>query len=391
MNYPQPNLIWIPANNANFMVGRNGTPVRKIAFHHVVGTAESAVSKFQQPVQVSAHFIVGHDRIYCMVDTDDTAYCNGNWASNLESVCIEHEGTWLNGFRDEGVIANSANLVAWLRSLYPSASPIRHRDVMATQCPGDLPVEEIWNRATTLLNPPAPTPPPQAEWLTNRKTYPKTMYVQVANTQLWNLNNPSVPADGRVFPVNTQISIGSKTTVGAQTFYITEYSTGKNIAAGYREADLSVTPYSQPQQPPAPGPVVPAPEPTPPPPNPPAIPPAPTPVDPTPTPSNPPTPPANEGDNPEPPTVPQPNPSWKDYGTSLIRTYVPYGVGLVVTWLASRGIHISPEDQVKIIGGGTFLVGSAYYAVVRWIERKFPKAGVLLGKAKSPDYSVTAK
>lgn len=258
MSYPQPNLVWIPANSANFMTGRQGTPVRHIAFHHVVGPATSAVTKFQQPVQVSAHFIVASDRIYCMVDTDDTAYCNGVWASNLESVCIEHEGDWRNGFRSEGVIQQSAILVAWLRSLYPTATPIRHRDVMATACPGDLPVEEIWNRATDLLTPPKPVPT-TPEWLKNRTGYTKTMYVQIGNTQLWNLENPTVPADARTFPVNTEIKIASKTTVGGVDYLITEYSTNNNVPAGYRATDLATTPYKAPEQPPTPPPVIPPP------------------------------------------------------------------------------------------------------------------------------------
>lgn len=251
MALPQPDLIWIPANAANFMYGRQGTPVRKIAFHHVVGSAASAVSKFQQPVQVSAHFVVASDRIYCMVDTDNTAYCNGNWSSNLESVTIEHEGTWLNGFRDEGVIANSAQLVAWLRSLYPAATPIRHRDVMATACPGDLPVEEIWDRASQILNPPAPVlVDTRPEWLKNRRTNPAIKYANKGNVQLWNLDNPSVPADDRLFAVNQQFNIGSVTNVGGRDYFITAYSTDKNVAAGFRFEDLSDTEYTVPEQPP---------------------------------------------------------------------------------------------------------------------------------------------
>lgn len=145
----------------NYTPGRAGTPVRHITFHHVVGPASSALTRFDDPSQqVSAHFVVGHDAIYCCVNTDDTAWCNGVWASNLESVTIEHEGDWRNGFRDENVLANSARLVAWLRTLYPSATPNRHRDIMPTICPGDLPVEEIWDRATAILNPPAPAPAP---------------------------------------------------------------------------------------------------------------------------------------------------------------------------------------------------------------------------------------
>lgn len=247
--YPQPDIEFIPANSANYMLGRSGTPVRVIAFHHVVGSAQSALNRFAQPVQVSAHFIVGANKIYCSVDTDNTAYSNGDWASNLESVSIEHEGTWLNGFRDQRVLDNSARLVAWLRGLYPEAEPIRHRDVYPTACPGELPVEEIWDKASELINPPKPVPV-APEWLTNRKAYVKTMYAQVGGVQLWNLDNPAVPADSRVFPVNQEFKIGSKTSVGGVDYYITEYSTGKNIAAGYKVSQLDLKPYKAPEQPP---------------------------------------------------------------------------------------------------------------------------------------------
>lgn len=256
MSYPQPNLINVVANRANYMTGRQGKAVKKITFHHVVGSAASAVSKFQSPVQVSAHFVVASDRIYCMVNTDDTAYTNGVWSSNLESVTIEHEGTWLNGYRNEGVINQSANLVAWLRSLYPNATPNRHRDIKATACPGQLPVEEIWNRASLLLNPPAPTPPQQPEWLKNRTPYVKTMYAQRGNVQLWNLDNPAVPADARTFAVNTSFDIRSKTTISGAVYYITKWSTDHNTPAGYKEADLADKPYAEPEKPPIPPPVV---------------------------------------------------------------------------------------------------------------------------------------
>jgi len=145
----------------NYTPGRAGTPVRHITFHHIVGPVSSAVTRFSDPAQqVSTHFAVGSENVYCFVNTDDTAWGNGVWASNLESISIEHEGDWRNGYRNEAVLANSARLVAWLRSLYPDATPNRHRDIMATACPGDLPVEEIWARASNILNPTPPPPPP---------------------------------------------------------------------------------------------------------------------------------------------------------------------------------------------------------------------------------------
>lgn len=256
--YPQPDLVWTPANSANFMVGRNGTPVRYITFHHAVGPATYVVSKAQSNVQFSAHFAPASDRIYCMVDTDNTSYCNNNWASNLESVTIEHEGDWRNGFRSQGVIDQSANLVAWLRSLYPGIQYQRHNQVSSTACPCDLPVEEIWNKASDLLNPPKPVPT-TPEWLQNRTPNATVMYANKGNIQLWKLDAANTPADARLFPLNQEFSIGSKTTVNGAVYYITQYSTDKNVAAGYRAEDLSPTKYVAPVQPPTP------PTPTPPP------------------------------------------------------------------------------------------------------------------------------
>lgn len=158
----------------NYTEGRQGTPVRHITFHHVVGSAQSAINRFLNPAQqVSAHFIVAPDRVICMVNTDDTAWCNGNWSSNLESVTIEHEGDWRNGFRNEATINNSARLVAWLRTLYPTATPTRHRDIIATACPGDLPVEEIWNKATEILFP-KPAPVIETHQITETQSVPFT-------------------------------------------------------------------------------------------------------------------------------------------------------------------------------------------------------------------------
>lgn len=242
MSVAQPPLNWIPS--PSYTPGRQGTPVRHITFHHAVGSAESAVARFQNVAQqVSSHFIVSPTQIYCMVDTDDTAYTNGVWASNLESVTIEHAGDWRNGFRDDNVIARSAILVAWLRTLYPDATFNRHRDVYPTQCCGDLPVEEIWAKAGQIINPPAPAQP---EWLVNRTPLAIKKYVQHDNTQLWSLTNTNNVADSRVFKTNDAIDIGSQTTVGTQKYFITAYSTSKNVAAGYKAEDLADIPYTPP-------------------------------------------------------------------------------------------------------------------------------------------------
>lgn len=73
---------------------------------------------------------------------------------------------------------------------------------------------------------------------------------------------------------------------------------------------------------------------------------------------------------------------------SLIRTYVPIGVGVLVTFLA-RKLHIVIDEQTSasltLALGGVAM--AAYYTLVRWAERRFPELGWLLGLAKQPAYS----
>lgn len=228
----------------NYTEGRFGTPVRRIAFHHVVGTAASAVSKFKNSAsQTSSHFVVASNKIYCCVDTDNTAWTNGNWDSNLESVTIEHEGDWRFGFRDDGVINQSAILVAWLRTLYPNATPIRHRDVFSTACPGDLPVEEIWNRATQILNPPkppAPITPPAAKLTIN--DVQNRLVVTTRDASLWDLSFTSwdQAKSIKTLPKGTELEISAIAThpLGGQ-YYLTEYSYAKGINNGVNVKDCT--------------------------------------------------------------------------------------------------------------------------------------------------------
>jgi len=74
-----------------------------------------------------------------------------------------------------------------------------------------------------------------------------------------------------------------------------------------------------------------------------------------------------------------------DYGRSLIRTFVPLLVGSVVTWLAARNVNL---DASAIIPAVDAFVAGAYYALVRWAESRWPKAGWLLGATGAPAYSV---
>lgn len=78
----------------------------------------------------------------------------------------------------------------------------------------------------------------------------------------------------------------------------------------------------------------------------------------------------------------------KDLFDSLVRTYVPWIVGVILGWLVSLGIPLDPEVEAQltivIMGATTFV----WYALVRIFEVYVsPKFGWLLGLGKAPEYT----
>jgi hypothetical protein len=78
----------------------------------------------------------------------------------------------------------------------------------------------------------------------------------------------------------------------------------------------------------------------------------------------------------------------RDAVASVLRTYVPIGVGLVLTLLARKlDIVIDDSLSTSLTTGLAALVAAVYYAGVRLLEARFPKLGWLLGFAVPPQYS----
>ena len=234
----------------NFTGGRQGLAPRFITFHHIVGSMESANSRFQNASQqVSTHFAVGERGVWQFVDTDNTAWGNGNWNSNLESISIEHEGDWRFGYYNAGCLEQSAQLIALLRKTHPSIVGYNiHRDVSlsGTVCPGDLPFANIWNRSTQIMNPPAPTPPPvtppptpvpglQVTDVQNR------LVVTNKDCNLWDLSFTTWAGTKsvKVLPRGTQIEVSATAKHGlGGIYYLSEYSFSKGIMNGINSADV---------------------------------------------------------------------------------------------------------------------------------------------------------
>lgn len=259
MAVPRPNIRWRGAHPNNFTVGRQGVSRDgRETFHHVVGTRESAVIVFNQPSRgASSHFVVGGDIIDQCVAIENTAWCDGNWESNLRTISVEHEGGWNgNSPYSDQMYEQAAHLTAWLRENYGVNRYIRHRDVSlkSTACPGGLDVERIWNRSQQIINS-YNQPPAQPEWLRNRREIPiKTVYAQQDNTYVNRMDaNIGSPADARRFPLNQSFEIKGETVAGGIPFWITTSSFNTNTPNGIAKGDVKDTPFVPPvPQPPTP-------------------------------------------------------------------------------------------------------------------------------------------
>lgn len=79
-----------------------------------------------------------------------------------------------------------------------------------------------------------------------------------------------------------------------------------------------------------------------------------------------------------------------DFVVSLIRTWVPYAVGAVITFLAAKlGVVIDEETSANATLTMVGIVTATYYAVARMLEQKWPVLGRILlsgGLAAAPVY-----
>lgn len=76
---------------------------------------------------------------------------------------------------------------------------------------------------------------------------------------------------------------------------------------------------------------------------------------------------------------------------SIVRTLVPLAVGQIASFFATLGIELSEDQQAAFTTILGLVVSVAYYLLVRWLEQRFPKVGILLGWAATPDGYTSAK
>lgn len=76
---------------------------------------------------------------------------------------------------------------------------------------------------------------------------------------------------------------------------------------------------------------------------------------------------------------------------SLIRTYVPIGVGFVLAFLGRKfDVVLDDASSAALTSGVAALVAAVYYGVVRLLETRWKAVGWLLGLATAPTYEPPA-
>lgn len=142
-------IEYIPAHPSNYTKGRGGRRIRAITVHHMAArwTAKRCGESFQQIERdASSHYGIGFEgEIARYVDEKDTAWTNGDWDSNLESVTIE----CANSAMGEPWPVSDATLnslidlvadIAKRNGLVPLVKGVNftwHQMFDATSCPGD--------------------------------------------------------------------------------------------------------------------------------------------------------------------------------------------------------------------------------------------------------------
>lgn len=187
-------IAFYPANASNYSAGRV-KPIKHITVHHSAGWENTLRYLWADPNRnASSHFWVGTGHIEQYVDTDNTAWTNGNWYSNSESITIEVRGDW-RGYYDLNTLLQLRELLKKLRTAYPNTTLTYHQDVSDafTLCPAELKskghAKAQWDEVTKWLQSQgstAPTPPVSSK-ITYKKITPKRVRL-IRTASLWDFN-----------------------------------------------------------------------------------------------------------------------------------------------------------------------------------------------------------
>lgn len=220
------------ANGNNYQVGR-GRPIRKLTIHHSAGWENTLRYLWADPNRNgSSTFWVGNqpNQIEQYVDTNDTPYTNGNWASNQESITVETRGDW-RGYYDQQTLNNLYSLMVKLLPHYPQLILEFHMDVSntVTLCPADLKhkgyAKAEFDKAVASFN--TPTPPTLVPSVISYQAIAPKRVKLIRAANLWDFNFTTWASAKSVKPYNAGdvidvVAIATNALGGK--YYMTAYS-----------------------------------------------------------------------------------------------------------------------------------------------------------------------
>lgn len=191
------------------------TTINKIIIHTMVGSAQSADTRFNDPASnVSAHYgVLLTGEIWHWVDEDKNAYHAGAYNINQESIGIEHEDNGdYNGIRPDTLYNASGALVKEICNFYnipiDRQHILGHREVHATACPDTLDIDRIVSIAQGNVSLPVPgmtLDQCQIQLALERKTKEETWQeLQQVKQQLTQVQNEFDGANAQIKSLNDQ-------------------------------------------------------------------------------------------------------------------------------------------------------------------------------------------
>jgi hypothetical protein len=142
----------VQKNTANYTSGRT-SKTTKIVMHWMVGTLASTDATFANPnSKVSAHYGIENGNVHQYVNEADTAW--HAMSANSYSIGIEHSAAPGRN-ATASTVETSAQLLAMIAKRHniklSRSTVIKHSEVVATQCPGTIPIDQIIKRANQIL------------------------------------------------------------------------------------------------------------------------------------------------------------------------------------------------------------------------------------------------
>lgn len=260
-----PNITgFYPADPSNYTKGRDGRSIKYFTVHHSAGWEQTLRYLWADPARNgSSHFYVSGSVREQYVDLENTAWTNGNWVSNTESLTCETRGDWRNGYYDQATLNNLTEVMYQCLKLYPHLQLTYHKDVSSTNtlCPADLKdkgyAAQCWQNAKNriaLENKPQPA--------NLRVDIPDKQVIVIRDTNLWDMSFTSFANAKAVaaLPKGTIIDVAGvyDHPLSSSDYYLSKYSWDRGINNGINRADCAD--YTPPAPVPTP---TPTPEPTP--------------------------------------------------------------------------------------------------------------------------------